>query len=356
MPPCQDAGLGYNCNIPLNRTGNTDWDYLHAWHQLVLPLAARFRPELVLVSAGFDPAVGCPEGEQEVSPACFAHLAHSLVGLGAPLVALLEGGYFPPSLAEGAALTLRALLGDPCPALPGLPRLPNQEMVEAVRGARMSLAPHWPGLLEEAASPPSPRWEGPASPDSAPFDTMCPTPARSPEEDARYTALVAALVQSTDLGCPPVKLDCGPVAGLAARVLAGQAGAARLPFLAQTTIPPSCRLLQLLVTDQAAAARPGLETGDVLQMVLLHDDCGWRLQGQQERRQEGQEEQERQEQEDEQKLRQLLCQHILPAGYTHQPDLAIVFWQAETPVSGFLLHQLHALARIILVSSQDWPQ
>ena len=333
----------------------------------MLPLAARFRPELVLVSAGFDPALGCPEGEQEVSPACFAHLAHSLVGLGAPLVALLEGGYFPPSLAEGAALTLRALLGDPCPALPGSPRLPNQEMMEAVRGARMSLAPHWPGLVEDAASPPSPRWEGPASPDSAPFDTMCPTPARSPDEEARYTALVAALVQSTDLGCPPVKLDCGPVAGMAARVVAGEAGAARVPYLPPAAIPPSCRLLHLLVTDRVAAVRPELETGAVLHLVLLHDECGWRLQEQRGRQQEKRKQREQQdeqegeqeqedEQENEQELRQVLCQHILPAGYTHQPDLALVSWQAEAPVSGFLLHQLRALARIILVSSQDWPQ
>ena len=44
----------------------TDRDYLSAWHQVVLPLAVDFQPQLVLVSAGFDPALGCPEGEQRV--------------------------------------------------------------------------------------------------------------------------------------------------------------------------------------------------------------------------------------------------------------------------------------------------
>ena len=58
------AGAGYNVNIPLNVTGNTDGDYLHAWHQVVLPLAHTFNPDLVIISAGFDPALGCPEGEQ----------------------------------------------------------------------------------------------------------------------------------------------------------------------------------------------------------------------------------------------------------------------------------------------------
>ena len=80
----------------------------------------------MVVSAGYDPAIGCPEGEQAVSPACFAHLTHSLKGLaGGRVCALLEGGYFPPSLAEGAALTLRALLGDPVPALPYPGAQPN---------------------------------------------------------------------------------------------------------------------------------------------------------------------------------------------------------------------------------------
>ena len=48
----------------------TDRDYLSAWHQVVLPLAVEFEPQLVLVSAGFDPALGCPEGEQRVTNPC----------------------------------------------------------------------------------------------------------------------------------------------------------------------------------------------------------------------------------------------------------------------------------------------
>merc|ERR1719209_2501288 len=73
---------GLTCVIPILTTsgqvGMTDSDYLSAFHQVVLPLAVEFQPELVLVSAGFDPALGCPEGEQRVSPATFAHLLHSL--------------------------------------------------------------------------------------------------------------------------------------------------------------------------------------------------------------------------------------------------------------------------------------
>ena len=48
----------------------------------------------------------------QVSPATFAHFAHTLMGVaeaaGGRVCAVLEGGYFPLSLAEGAALTLRS--------------------------------------------------------------------------------------------------------------------------------------------------------------------------------------------------------------------------------------------------------
>lgn len=54
----------------------------------------------------------------KVSPGCYHHLTTSLMGLAnGRVVAILEGGYYPPSLAEGAAQTLRALLGDPAPVL-----------------------------------------------------------------------------------------------------------------------------------------------------------------------------------------------------------------------------------------------
>lgn len=53
-----------------------------------------------------------------LTPAFYAHLTHSLMGLAdGKLAVVLEGGYCVESLAEGAALTLRTLLGDPCPVL-----------------------------------------------------------------------------------------------------------------------------------------------------------------------------------------------------------------------------------------------
>lgn len=55
----------------------------------------------------------------ELTPQCIPHLLSPLLGLAEGKVAvILEGGYCIKSLAEGAALALRTLLGDPCPIIP----------------------------------------------------------------------------------------------------------------------------------------------------------------------------------------------------------------------------------------------
>uniref|UniRef100_A0A8W7PBM7 Histone deacetylase domain-containing protein n=1 Tax=Anopheles coluzzii TaxID=1518534 RepID=A0A8W7PBM7_ANOCL len=51
-------GEGYNFNVPLNKTGMTNGDYLAIWQQLLLPVATEFAPELIIVSAGYDSALG----------------------------------------------------------------------------------------------------------------------------------------------------------------------------------------------------------------------------------------------------------------------------------------------------------
>ncbi|XP_078144174.1 protein deacetylase HDAC6 [Centroberyx gerrardi] len=66
-------GEGFTCNLPWDQTGMTDADYIAAFQQLLLPLAYEFQPQLVLVAAGFDAAVGDPKGEMCVSPQCFSY-------------------------------------------------------------------------------------------------------------------------------------------------------------------------------------------------------------------------------------------------------------------------------------------
>jgi acetoin utilization deacetylase AcuC-like enzyme len=70
-----------------------------------------WRPDLVVVSAGFDSMTGDPLGGFTLEPEHYAELTHRLRNLpGAPpLVGLLEGGYIPSRLADGAVAHLAAL-------------------------------------------------------------------------------------------------------------------------------------------------------------------------------------------------------------------------------------------------------
>uniref|UniRef100_A0A146M156 Protein deacetylase HDAC6 n=2 Tax=Lygus hesperus TaxID=30085 RepID=A0A146M156_LYGHE len=139
----EGPGRGFNFNIPLNQTGMTDADYLAVFHDVLLQMAYEFDPELILISAGYDAALGCPEGEMELTPAVYAHFISSLMGLAnGKLAVVLEGGYCIKSLAEGAAMTLRALLGDPCPNI-GSVGPPSPSMLETILNIIYAQRQYW---------------------------------------------------------------------------------------------------------------------------------------------------------------------------------------------------------------------
>jgi acetoin utilization deacetylase AcuC-like enzyme len=81
-------------NVPL-RPGSGDAEWLHAFERQVEPVISRFRPELVLVSAGFD----AHEDEDiylvdmRLTDDGFRELAHRCSTLAPRVAAVLEGGY-----------------------------------------------------------------------------------------------------------------------------------------------------------------------------------------------------------------------------------------------------------------------
>lgn len=77
-----------------------------------------FTVNKLLIFINFLHSFVCMQGEMEVTPACYSHLLSPLMSLANGRIAVvLEGGYCLESLAEGAALTLKTLLGDPCPKM-----------------------------------------------------------------------------------------------------------------------------------------------------------------------------------------------------------------------------------------------
>ncbi|XP_019524107.1 PREDICTED: histone deacetylase 10 isoform X2 [Hipposideros armiger] len=158
----QGQGRGFTVNLPWNQVGMGNADYMAAFLHVLLPVAFEFDPELVLVAAGFDSAIGDPEGQMQATPECFAHLTQLLQVLaGGRVCAVLEGGYHLESLSQSVCMMVQALLGDPAPPLSG-PMVPHHSALESIQSVRAAQAPHWTSLQQQGPAPiPSPSTHSP---------------------------------------------------------------------------------------------------------------------------------------------------------------------------------------------------
>lgn len=110
----QGDGAGTMLNVPLP-TNVGDNGYVKVFDELAWPLARRFSPDLVLVSAGFDGHWNDPLAHMALSLTGYARLARELVQIadqlcGGRLVFALEGGYQLDALAYGVLNAFYALL------------------------------------------------------------------------------------------------------------------------------------------------------------------------------------------------------------------------------------------------------
>ncbi len=112
-------GSGTNVNVPVPG-GSGDETFCSVVEHTVLPLARSWRPQLVLLSAGFDAHADDPLAGCAVTDAGYAAMAGSLRrladGLDVPLGVVLEGGYELGALTRGLRVTLEALAAPPADA------------------------------------------------------------------------------------------------------------------------------------------------------------------------------------------------------------------------------------------------
>lgn len=106
-------GSGTNLNVHLG-PGATDRDMLTAWDRILLPAVERFRPDFVIVSAGFDSRKDDLLGSFECSDDAFRRMTRTLMDVaddycGGRLVSLLEGGYNVDGQARAATAHVSTL-------------------------------------------------------------------------------------------------------------------------------------------------------------------------------------------------------------------------------------------------------
>lgn len=107
------AGEGGLVNIPLP-AGTGDEGFRRISERVMLPVADRFKPDLLLVSAGFDAHWSDPLAGLQLTTSGYHALASSLKDLAdlhckGRLAFFLEGGYDPEALAHNIDATLRAI-------------------------------------------------------------------------------------------------------------------------------------------------------------------------------------------------------------------------------------------------------
>ena len=145
------AGVGSTVNVPMP-PGCGDGEYIGVTRRILAPVARGFRPDVILVSCGFDAHTVDPLASMDLSGEGFLALARIVRALandlcGGRLALVLEGGYAAEGLEEGTAAVLEALLESPPAALPdGAAPDPGTTLRALIEGCRAVHAGRFEGL------------------------------------------------------------------------------------------------------------------------------------------------------------------------------------------------------------------
>ncbi|CCE62491.1 hypothetical protein TPHA_0C03390 [Tetrapisispora phaffii CBS 4417] len=137
-------GKGFNCNITWPVKGVGDVEYIWAFEQIVIPMAREFRPDLVIVSSGFDAAHGDTIGQCHVTPNCYGYMTHMLKSLArGNLCVVLEGGYNLDSISNSALAVAKILIGEPPDEIPESDRDPKPGVLEMINKVIRVQSKYW---------------------------------------------------------------------------------------------------------------------------------------------------------------------------------------------------------------------
>ena len=108
-------GLGYTVNVPL-RPGKKDIDFIEIFRKILTPIALEYKPQLIIVSAGFDTHYDDPIGGMHVTEQGYAYMTSIIMEIAdrvceGRVVALLEGGYDLGALRKSVKAVIETLQG-----------------------------------------------------------------------------------------------------------------------------------------------------------------------------------------------------------------------------------------------------
>jgi acetoin utilization deacetylase AcuC-like enzyme len=132
------AGEGFSLNLPVPG-GTGEEAFLSLVEHVAAPAARQFDPDLILISAGFDAHAADPVGGCALQTSSFGALARAARALGqkvgAPVGAVLEGGYDLEATSDSVAATMEGLTDEEPP--------PQVEQHALAHAAATELARYW---------------------------------------------------------------------------------------------------------------------------------------------------------------------------------------------------------------------
>ncbi len=143
----EGEGRGTTINLPLP-AGSGDADYAAAFDEVIVPALRAFRPDLILISAGYDAFSDDPLAGMEVSAAGYRRMAAALRQVAEEtcdgrLVAVLEGGYDLNGLSACVAETFDVLAAERAPEVVPAPGAASPAARERIERTRRALAGYW---------------------------------------------------------------------------------------------------------------------------------------------------------------------------------------------------------------------
>ncbi len=115
MEQGKGEGFGYTLNLPV-RPHTADAEFLDLFEREVIPAIETFRPDLIMVSAGFDAHRDDPIADLALTERSYVHMTRRIIEMAdrhcqGRIVSVLEGGYNGSSLTSSAIAHLKTLQG-----------------------------------------------------------------------------------------------------------------------------------------------------------------------------------------------------------------------------------------------------
>lgn len=136
-------GKGYTVNVPFLK-GKNDSDYLVTFDKIIIPIMNQFKPDIILVSAGFDAHYKDPLAATEgmkLTSFCYGAMISRVMKYNDKILATLEGGYSVDAIKESVSSIVEALNGRNNFVINT--KIPSRKTYDTLNSVKRNLKKYW---------------------------------------------------------------------------------------------------------------------------------------------------------------------------------------------------------------------